>query len=123
MKILVASDQWFPDVRGGVARLATESAQRLAARGHDVTALVPAGSTATDGVRLVPALRRGLLPQTFTDPRDTARAARSLDDDFDVLLAHGSTLASGLIAAGLRAPLVTFFHASAVLELEFLQAK
>ena len=30
LRILIATDQWFPDVRGGVARLATESAQQLA---------------------------------------------------------------------------------------------
>ena len=39
---------------------------------------------------------------------------------FDVLLAHNSTTAAGLLRAGLRTPLATFFHASAVLELEFL---
>jgi glycosyltransferase involved in cell wall biosynthesis/peptidoglycan/xylan/chitin deacetylase (PgdA/CDA1 family) len=126
MRILVATDQWFPDVRGGVARLATESARRLAERGHDVTALVPAGGSAAleaPGLRVVPALRRGRLPQTFSDPAETARAARRLGGRFDVLLAHNSTTAAGLISAGLAAPLVTFFHASAVLELQFLRTR
>jgi UDPglucose--hexose-1-phosphate uridylyltransferase len=42
MRILVASDQWFPDVRGGSARVATETARRLAERGHEVVVLSPA---------------------------------------------------------------------------------
>jgi glycosyltransferase involved in cell wall biosynthesis/peptidoglycan/xylan/chitin deacetylase (PgdA/CDA1 family) len=128
MRILIATDQWFPDVRGGVARLATESAVQLGAQGHEVTVLAPRsreGATAGEvaGLRVVRALRRGRTPQTLTDPIDTAHAARSLGNEFDVLLGHNSTTASGLANAGLDAPLVTFFHASAVLELEFAEAR
>jgi glycosyltransferase involved in cell wall biosynthesis len=126
MRILVAADQWFPGVRGGVARLAAESAERLAARGHDVTVIAPAG--ADDGrtsatMHFARPLRRGRLPRTFTDPIETARAARRLSGDFDVLLAHTSTTAEGLLRARLGAPLVLVFHASAVLELEFLRPR
>lgn len=125
LRILIATDQWFPSVRGGVARLATESAEQLAARGHEVTVLAPAtaGEHTGERLRVIPALRRGRIPQTFSDPIDTARAARSLGREFDVLLGHNSTTASGLLAAGLGVPLVTFFHASAVLELEFLRQR
>ena len=126
LRILIATDQWFPAVRGGVARLATESAEQLAARGHEVTACSPpatAGEHTGERLRVIPALRRGRIPQTFSDPIDTARAARSLGREFDVLLGHNSTTASGLLAAGLGVPLVTFFHASAVLELEFLRQR
>jgi glycosyltransferase involved in cell wall biosynthesis len=128
LRVLIASDQWFPDVRGGVARLATESAARLAALGHDVTALVPGredGETEwhEDGVRVVGALRRTPVPQTLTDPRDTARAVSVLDDDFDVALAHGSTTSAGLLWGGIAAPLVTLFHASAPLEQRVLHER
>lgn len=127
LRILIASDQWFPDVRGGVARLAMESAHQLAARGHEVTVIVPATvGAATDadhGVRIVPGLRRTRVPQTLSDPIDTARAARALGTTFDVMLGHNSTTATGLLAADLGVPLVTFFHASAVLELEFLHER
>jgi glycosyltransferase involved in cell wall biosynthesis/peptidoglycan/xylan/chitin deacetylase (PgdA/CDA1 family) len=128
IRILVATDQWFPDVRGGVARLAAESARLLASRGHEVTVLMPRPEGPTADVagrhlQLVRALRRGRLPHTIFDPIDTARAARNLDGEFDVLLGHNATTAVGLLAAGLRAPLVTFFHASAVLELEFLSER
>jgi glycosyltransferase involved in cell wall biosynthesis len=121
LRVLVASDQWFPDVRGGVARLATESAERLAALGHDVTALVPERDGGGDewyqnGVRVLGTLHRTAVPQTLTDPRDTARAAGALEDKFDVALAHGSTTAAGLLWGRIRAPLVTLFHASAPLE-------
>ena len=118
MRILIATDQWFPDVRGGVARLAAESAQLLAERGHEVTVLVPdsVGAARREApicaFDVVPVLRRGRWPQTIVDPVDTARAARKLGAEFDVLLGHNSTTAAGLSRAGLRAPLVTFFHAS-----------
>ena len=35
MRILVATDQWYPDLFGGVARVATETACRLAQSGHE----------------------------------------------------------------------------------------
>jgi glycosyltransferase involved in cell wall biosynthesis/peptidoglycan/xylan/chitin deacetylase (PgdA/CDA1 family) len=125
MRILVASDQWFPDVTGGVARLATESAERLAALGHEVTAIVPASGRATEdgAVDVHRVLRRGRLPQTLTDPGDTARAVRELGEGFDVVLGHNSTTAAGLADAAPNVPLVTFFHASAVLELDVLRER
>ena len=41
MRILVATDHWFPDHRGGAARVAAETAALFAARGHAVEALAP----------------------------------------------------------------------------------
>ena len=76
MRILVAADHWFPDHRGGAARVAAETAALLAQHGHDVEVLAPAdpehpplerhGSLAVHRV-----LRRGPLPQTLTDPWET----------------------------------------------------
>lgn len=128
LRILVASDQWFPDVRGGVARVATESSRRLAALGHDVTALVPKrpGAEAEwqdNGVRVLGALHRTVVPQTLSDPRDAARAVRELPNGFDVAVAHGSTTAAGLLGGGIAAPLVTVFHASAPLEQRVLHER
>jgi glycosyltransferase involved in cell wall biosynthesis len=67
-------------------------------------------------------LGRGPFPQTVADPLSTLHAARTLRDrSFDVLLAHQTTGASGLLAARLGAPLALVFHASAVLEMRFLR--
>jgi glycosyltransferase involved in cell wall biosynthesis len=69
-------------------------------------------------------LRRGPLPQTLADPVATLRAARALRDrPFDLLLAHQTTGACGLLAARLEAPLALVFHASVVLELRFLRRR
>jgi glycosyltransferase involved in cell wall biosynthesis len=42
---------------------------------------------------------------------------------FDVALAHQSTCATGLVAAGFSAPIALVFHASALRELRFLRAQ
>ena len=128
MRILVATDQWFPDVRGGLARVATETSRRLAARGHEVVVLAPrhAGAPAVEpdgSLRLLRVLRRSHLPQTLTDPAETRWHARRLGGRFDVLVAHNPTTAAGLAATGLGAPLVTVFHASAVMEVRFLRSR
>ncbi len=36
MKILILTQEWFPDSYGGSQRVAAESAHELAARGHEV---------------------------------------------------------------------------------------
>ena len=128
MKILVASDQWFPDLRGGSARVASETARRLAQRGHEVTVLAPkfdgepAHSTVA-GVNLLRVLPRTVLPQTFTDPIATARNAGRAGTGFDVLVGHQSTTASGLHRAKLDAPIVRVFHAPAVRESRFMRSR
>ena len=126
MRILVASGTWYPD-RNGVARVATETARRLAERGHEVAALVPA----TDGLpprerdgsltthRLI---KRGLVPLTIKDVVETRRHARRLSA-FDVVLAHGSATAVGLAGARLRAPKVLVHHASHPRELRFMRPR
>lgn len=128
MRILVATDQWFPDVQAGPARLAADSARALAARGHDVTVLAPRNGKAGDeveaGVAVRRVLARGRLPQTVTDPLATWRQARLLAGRrFDLLLAHESTAAAGLLAEARRTPLVYLFHASAAREQRFLRAQ
>jgi glycosyltransferase involved in cell wall biosynthesis len=129
MRILVATDQWSPDVVGGSARVAADTAGALARRGHEVVVLAPShrGLPSVEQVGLVEVrrvLRRGHVPQTFADPIETRRAARALPDrSFDVLLAHQATGAAGLLAARVNAPLALVFHASAVLELRFLRER
>jgi glycosyltransferase involved in cell wall biosynthesis len=127
MRILIATDQWFPDVLGGAARVATETACRLAARGHEVTVLAPrhVGMPSREShgsLTIERALTRGRLPQTFADPVGARRFARRRGSrTFDVLVAHQATLAAGLLAARPRTPLVLVFHASARRELRFLR--
>lgn len=126
MRVLVVSGTWYPE-RNGVARVATEVAVRLAARGHEVTALVPRIATLPTEEREASltvrrAIQRGRLPLTVKDVLETTRHARRLED-FDVLLAHGSGAAVGLANARLRAPIVLVYHASLPRELRFMRAR
>jgi glycosyltransferase involved in cell wall biosynthesis len=126
MRILTATDQWFPDSTGGAARLAAELAHALARRGHEQIVIAPrSGHVAElDGsVAVRRVLRRGHLPETFTDPYTVRRHARGFVDEFDVLLAHQSTMAAGLHAAWRATPLVFVYHGSAPRELAFDRAR
>lgn len=130
MRILVATDQWFPDLFGGVARVAAETSARLAERGHRVTVLAPRSAagppeSVEGGLTVHRVLPRGRLPQTLTDVAATARAARRAAgaEPFDVALAHQTTTAVGLSAARLGTPLVLVFHASAPREVHFVRSR
>ena len=129
MRLLVASGQWFPDFKGGSARVVTDTARRLADRGHDVTILAPRVGGEPEEQRegtlvLRRVLARNPLPNTFTDVFETRRhARRARPAEFDVLLGHQSTTTSGLWAAKLNAPLVRVFHAAAALELRFARPR
>ena len=129
MRILVATDQWFPDRMGGVARVATDTARGWAARGHEVVVIGPQHegeaeeeTSESGALRLLRVLPRGRVPQTLGDPSATRRwASRLAGRRFDVLVAHCSTTASGLLAARLDRPLVYVFHADAAKEARYLR--
>lgn len=127
MKILVATDQWSPDVIGGSARVARATAQQFARLGHHVVVVAPAvpgtpEAEQDDGVELHRALRRFGLPQSIADVVATWRwAARRPKPD--VLVAHQATNAVGLLAAQRGVPLVFVFHASAPLEQRFVRRR
>jgi glycosyltransferase involved in cell wall biosynthesis len=128
VRILVVTDQWFPDLAGGSARVATETATRLAGRGHEVTVVAPrvngrVAVTENGSLTVHRALGRGLLPQTLTDVVGTRREGLRLGRRFDLVLAHQSTTAVGATAARLGAPLALVYHASAVRELRFLRSR
>lgn len=129
MRILVATDQWSPDVIGGSARVAADTAHALARLGHEVVVLTLAHRSLAavedeGGVEVRRVLRRGPFPQTLADPVISYRHARSLRRcSFDLLIAHQTTNAAGLSMAGLDAPLAFVFHASAVLEMRFLRRR
>ena len=129
MRILVATDQWFPDRMGGVARVATDTARGWAARGHEVVVIAPRHDdapeeTVDDRLRVLRVLPRGRLPQTLTDPVATRRhASRLRERTFDVVVAHSATSARGLLAAGFDAPFVYVFHADAAKEARYLRGK
>ena len=125
MRILVATDQWFPDILGGVARVAAGTSRGWAAAAHDVVVLapredgnkVPEGHPVEGEPTVVRALPRGLLPQTLGDPLWTRRSAvRVGTKGFDVLVAHTCTTAWGLLRAHPRLPLLDVFHADAAEE-------
>ena len=127
MRLLIATDQWTPDAVGGSARVAAATARLLAGRGHRVAVLAPATRglpthERIDGVELHRVIRRSALPQTFTDVFETWRArGLARGDAPDVVLAHQPTVAAGLLAARVPAPLALVFHASAPLEQRFLR--
>jgi glycosyltransferase involved in cell wall biosynthesis len=122
VRILAVTDSWFPDRAGGSGRVAAETAARLARRGHDVTVLAPRArerpSRTVDGsLSVLRTLPRGALPQTASDTWSTMRRAPGLGGNrFDVVVAHQVTNATGLALAGLGAPLVLVYHASAARE-------
>jgi glycosyltransferase involved in cell wall biosynthesis len=127
VKLLIATGLWFPDVAGGLGRVATETARRLAARGHDVTVIAPrhtgAPEVTQDGrLRVHRVLVRTAFPITLTDITGTWRAARTLRREaFDLVVAHQTTTAVGALAARLGVPLALVYHASAARELRFFR--
>jgi glycosyltransferase involved in cell wall biosynthesis len=126
LRILVVSGTWYPD-RNGVARVATEVSSRLAARGHDLTALVPEGddlpkTEANGSLTVRRVIRRGLLPLTLTDVLQTAGHVSRMEP-FDVVLAHGASTTVGVARAQLPAPLVFVYHASYPRELRFMRPR
>jgi glycosyltransferase involved in cell wall biosynthesis len=126
MRILIASGTWYPD-RNGVARVASEIGRRLADRGHEVTALVPRVADLPrdeheGSLTIHRVIERGLVPLTVKDVFETTRHSRRLGA-FDVMVAHGSTMAVGLARARLRAPLVLVYHASHSRELRFTRSR
>lgn len=130
MNILVVTAAWFPDVAGGFPRVARDVAYELAERGHRVVVLAPGRSGVrhegrAGRVTVNRVLRsRGLLPTTFTDTLEAHRYGRRYEvGDFDVVMAHGCTVARGLQAAQPQLPLALVFHASAVRELRFDRSK
>ena len=127
MRILVATDQWYPDLFGGVARVAAETATRLAHAGHEVVVIAPRASdgeatTVREGsLTVARVLRRSHLPSTISDAIATRRWSRRLSDRrFDVLIAHGCNTAHGMLRAGTGLPLVYVFHSDAGQEQAYL---
>jgi len=128
MRLLVLTDQWSPDVVGGSARVAADTAHALARRGHEVTVLAPARGglppIERHGSLEVRRLsRRGRVPQTLADVVESYRLARRARGSVDVVLAHQSTNATGALAARVGAPLALVFHASVPLEQRFMRAR
>jgi glycosyltransferase involved in cell wall biosynthesis len=127
MRVLVAAGTWSPE-RNGVARVAVETARELARRGHDLTVLAPrADATATEadeeGLRVLRGLVRGRLPLLLTDVTQSRRVARGLREQFDVVLAHGSMLTTGIGRSGIAAPIACVYHASLPRELRFAASR
>jgi glycosyltransferase involved in cell wall biosynthesis len=128
MRVLVATDQWFPEAAGGSARVAAETSRRLARSGHEVTVLAPRAEGQPAQIRdglltLHRTLARTPIPQTLTDPVETRRHARALAGSFDIVLAHQVTTAVGLRGAHPKTPLALVYHASALRELRFLRSR
>jgi glycosyltransferase involved in cell wall biosynthesis len=126
MRILVTTQQWFPDVIGGVARVAHATAVGLAGRGHEVVVIAPkcdhkpahANERGVEVRRLI--RRHWAVPESAADVLETRRLVRAgTDEYFDVVLGHGPASLVGASAALSRTPIVYVFHASCVLEERF----
>jgi glycosyltransferase involved in cell wall biosynthesis len=114
VRILVASDQWFPESAGGAPRFATELSTCLAEAGHDVHAIVPRGTAERLPVRSTASIPRTRLPTTLVDPVATFATALALRREaFDVIVAHQVTTAYACAQALRHTPLVLVYHASA----------
>jgi glycosyltransferase involved in cell wall biosynthesis len=128
MRVLIAAGEWFPDRASGYARMVSETAGRLAERGHEVTVLAPCLAGAPSVVRtgsltVRRELQRGRLPVTFTDVIGTRRRARSLGaSSFDLFVAHGPTNGFGLVTSRLKVPLALVYHPSPAREARFVGA-
>lgn len=128
MKILVATEHWFPDVAAGGARLAEQTSRALAERGHEVTVIAPRASGCgardhADGLNIRRVLRRDVLPKTYTGAARVARAVRALDiSEPDVVLAHHPTSVVGIARAALGVPISYVFHASPLRETRYRRA-
>jgi glycosyltransferase involved in cell wall biosynthesis len=125
MRIMIATDQWSPDVVGGSARVARATAQQFGLLGHDVVVVSPRVDDRPhverdEAVELHRSVRRGWLPQTISDVIETWRWAVRRPKPH-VLVAHQATNAVGLLAAHPRTPLMYVFHASVPLEQRFLR--
>jgi glycosyltransferase involved in cell wall biosynthesis len=125
MRILVTTQQWFPDFAGGVGRVARATAANLAGRGHTVVVIAPtcdgkAGVTSEDNVEVRRLIRRHwTIPLTATDVVEVSRLARAGADEFDVVLAHGAASVVGASLGLPSTPIVYVFHASVLLEERF----
>jgi glycosyltransferase involved in cell wall biosynthesis len=127
MRVLIATDQWSPDVIGGSARVARATAQQFARLGHQVVVVAPAipGRPAVEqdeAVELHRSVKRFGLPQSVADVAGTWKWAVRRQKP-DVLVAHQATNAVGLLAAHPRVPLLYVFHASAPLEQRFVRRR
>jgi glycosyltransferase involved in cell wall biosynthesis len=127
MRVVVATDQWLPDVVGGSAAVARATAQHFARAGHEVTVVAPRANgrpavERDEGVELHRSIRRTVLPQTISDVIETWRWAVRRPSP-EVYVAHQATTAAGLLAAHPRVPLLYVFHASAPLEQRFLRRR
>jgi glycosyltransferase involved in cell wall biosynthesis len=124
MRILVIASGWFADRKGGSARVATETAERLARRGHEVTVLAPRVRdeptiTRTGSLTLCRTIPRRVIPATLSDMFTGWRHGQNLARDVDLVVSHASTVSCGFVARGLARPLVIVYHAPGPRELQF----
>lgn len=128
MKLLVLTEQWFPDYAGGTARVATDTARLFADRGHAVDVIAPCVSghetvSRSGSLTLYRAVPRGLLPQSYTDPLWLRRNFRSLVAQRrpDVVVAHSASAVWAMRGSGI--PCAYVFHASPFREARFRRAR
>ncbi len=127
MKILILTQNWFPDVLGGSQRVAAEEARELAKRGHEVVvcaeridATFPLHEQ-RDGITMwrygQPWMRR-LFGSSVTDALALPRLIRDLQKKyhFDSVVIHHAYPGYAYLRSRITVPMLYVFHASSALE-------
>lgn len=124
MRLLIAAAEWFPDWKGGNARVITETARRLAQAGHEVTVIAPsvddAPAVETHGtLTLRRVIRRGRMPITISDFAQAVRhGLQEKHASYDLVVAHSTMALCGFWLARV-APSVLVFHAPGPREIRY----
>jgi len=123
VEILIATAQWWPDVGGGLSRVATDLAYALADRGHSLTVIAPTANELPahethDSLTVHRVLPRGHLPATIGDVVFGRRFGRRLSAQSEIVIAHGPSPALGVARALPQLPLLLVYHAPTEAELE-----
>jgi glycosyltransferase involved in cell wall biosynthesis len=134
MHIGVLVHSWLDDAEGGGNRVAHDLAHFLHARGHRVTVVVPAltsaaaGESGGGGFRVLRYKWAGAhasgLGRWWSHVREISRILRDVHrvDPFDVLHGHGVLQGLGVAAARLEVPLVQTVHAPVSIEAPYRRA-
>lgn len=126
MRILILTQQWFPDALGGAYRVARDEAVGLARVGHEVTVCAlgvsgaPSGRSVVDGVTVYRYGKRiaALFGMTIATLWRLPVCIRMLERTapFDRIIVHDPYSATAVQNAGMSAPMLYVFHASVAQE-------
>ncbi len=121
MKILILTQQLYPDFYGGSAKVARQQAELLADLGHQITVLTPQRQVMTrqaeDKIKVVYFTRRK-KSQSWSDLTDGHRAIETIlnAEKIDLVIIHHPYLGQAWLNLKKSIPYIYMFHASTALE-------